>query len=641
SAELPIMPLIRTPDGYEVSQLQIQDMRRGKESLTISLTPHVSRRGRMEWVCWDGQDRWNVGPWEQQPERDRGGVLRLTLRAVTRTIGGVDFVGFSYAYRFRSRKYRIYRIHDRATWELGGYATGNSFWMRGPFNEPQKTLRNKSDDFTTSWCRSADGALQLQQFLPFFTVLQGFTFQFDRQNLLVTAFEEPFHCRSLCQKNSGQNYFVHWHQLCGDLSGCLEFPPLQVLCAENDGHDATELASRYCAIREDLQRAYAEQCGLAREGAVVGSRLVIGEAQCFETLLRAVDELAHCGCDRVYAPGLVRRFGSGTDGTAEGGSSSQPRREAWEQVSRFVEHAHQRGMEVATSLADCCAPWLVAAARAEATDDAPGEAPGDELLLRALRDGHGRREFLDHMRRVRKQLGVDALFADSMLDGIGDQFDWVWPAIPDGSGKAAGPAGAPDFDEAAGEIVSLQTPKMALVAALQRMGYRCPLAGVSGLGGPHSSPDFGMLRDREFMFRDQVVDFPHDAIAESGEDPLAAYFRGCAHRLGYATVYDGASGVGGRLADWWKQEYGAVNKAFHAVREHMEHSRLLPQDAGVLWTGVDPEVRVLWCCKRFAWKVGPKAEVFDVMASARVEAEDGRFSPRPYRVYLVQNAEGP
>jgi hypothetical protein len=619
--ELPVMPLIRTPDGYEVSRLQLQGMERGEEALTIELTPHVRWSGRMEWVCADGEDRWNVASWEQPAERDRGGLVRLSLRAVEREIGGIPFVGFSYAYKFRSRKYRIYRIHDRATWELGGWATANSFWMRHPFGHPQKTVQNKGDSFTTAWRGGEHDDVQIQQFLPLFSVLQGFTFQFDRHTLLVTAFEKPFHCRSLFQKGAGENYIVHWHQLCGDLSGCLEFPALQVLCAVGLGEGPAERADQYCAVREELHRQYADESGLMREAAVVSSQLEPAAERCLETLEHGVDELARAGCKRLYVPGLMVNLGPGRD------ASAKARREARRRVEGFVEHAHNRGTEVAVSLADCCARWLVEEGLPDGDEEAEPVPGGRELVARALRDGRAGRLLTDHLRRLKRSPGVDALFADGLLDRLANEFGWAGDEAA--SGRDAPP------------IVSLHGARERLVASLQKMGYRCPLAGAGGLAGPALRLDYEMLRGREFMFRDCVVEFPTADVLAADDELLEAYLRGYAHRLSYAALFEAGRSAGGRLADWWEPELAAVNKAFQAVREHMECSRLLPGDRGVLWSGPDPDVRVLWCFRRFKWPAGPEAEVFDIMASEPVELQEGEFAPERLRVYLVQNAEGP
>jgi hypothetical protein len=635
SGAVPIMPLIRTPDGYEVSRLQIHDVERGRESLTFTLNPCVTCCGNMEWVCYDGEDRWNVGPWEHPPERDRGGSVRIVLSAVTRTLGGLDFAGFSYAVKFRSRRYRIYRIHDRATWELGGSVTGNTFWMQGPFNEPQKTFHNRNDEFTTAWrCPAEGGPALLQQFLPFFTVLQGFTFQFDPQHLLVSAFEAPCHCRSLFQKDAGQNHLVHWHQLCTDLSGSVEFPALQVLCAENPGGAPARLADCYCDIREELHRAYTEQCGLVREAAVAGSSLLIGERPGAESLRRGVDELARAGCQRVYAPGLLGQLAP-----AEGWTSAELQ-EARRRAGRVVEHAHSRGMEVALSLSDCCHPWVQEAAREAgapvASGDLAPEAVGPVSPARALRDAIGRQALLAHLKGVRRSLGVDGVFSDGLLEEIAGEFDWGLPepagVLPAGGTVPTGSAGR------VGEIRSLAEARLALTVALQQLRFRCPAVGVGSIHGPYSGPS---AVGCEFMFRDRALMLPHAEAARGGLDPHAAYFRGCANRLCYVTTYDAEKGPPQELAEWWKEGLPAVNKAYHAVREYMERSRQLPEDRGVLWSGPDPDVSVLWCYRRFEWPVGPPADIFDVIAARRVDLAQGTFSPQPWRVYVVQNADGP
>jgi hypothetical protein len=143
------------------------------------------------------------------------------------------------------------------------------------------------------------------------------------------------------------------------------------------------------------------------------------------------------------------------------------------------------------------------------------------------------------------------------------------------------------------------------------------------------------------MLRDMVVDFPYNAMIESGDDPLEGYFRACANRLSYATDYDLTRGVHGRMEGWWRQEYAVVNQAYHAVRDYMERSHLLPDDRGVLWTGAEPDVWVLWAYREFDWPVGEDAEVFDVMAAEPVELAEGVFTPGPCRTYLVQGAEAP
>ncbi len=617
SAELPVLPFIATPDGYEVTRLEMEDVERAEESVTINLRPFVAPVGRMEWLCYDGQDRWRVSEWARQPDRDRGGTVQLTLSAVERNLGGIPFAGFSYSYKFRSRKYRVYRIHDRATWELGGSATDNSFWMAGPFNPPRKKIRNKDDSFTTAWRRGGPEGEELQQFLPLFTVLQGFTFQFDRRGLLVTTFEEPFHCRSLFHKEAGANYLVHWHQLCADLEGCVGFPALQVLCADRPAETELDRANEYRDVRQDLREQYQRQAGVTRP-LTVSSGCLAGSGPDVRGVKRGLDALARCACERVYVPDLMSACSPARD-------TVLAVQDACKQVQAMVELVHARGLQIALSLADCCSEWLVAESAGEERGDAPA---GDALVESALCNTVHRELLLAHMRRIRQEFGVDALFADSPLASLADQFEW--------QGADGTEGGSP-----AGTIRSLERGRTELTAALQGVGYECLLAEAGGLATPGVAAPRDMPRACEFMFRDGVFRFPDDRALDSEEKALDLFFRACANRVVYMPTYDLSRGIYGSLDGWWHEDFAIVNRAYQAVREYMEDSRLLPADRGVLWRGSEPDVRVLWSYRQFKWVVGAQAKVFDVIQSEQVELDEDTFAVRPYGVYLAQNAREP
>ncbi len=526
--------------------------------------------------------------------------MRVCLRPVERTIGGIAFTGFSYDYKFRSRKHRIYRIHDRATWELGGRATGNSFWMQSPFSSPCAEVHNKESAFSTAWRRAA---VPVQQYLPLFSVLQGFTFQFDQQRLLVTVFERPFHCRSLFEKEAGGNVIVHWHQLCGSLGGCLEFPALQVLCADLSG-DAAARADQYCAVRRDIQRQQRDQTGIAQPATAVGGWMRCKPGTALRDLRRGLDLLARGGCERVYMPGLLRPARPEQAGAA------------LERAGQAIQHAHRRGLEVGASLCECC--------DCRPPDIGPDHAAPGALLAAALREEGAWQTLLDHLRHLRHALELDVLYAEPVLAGAAD--DLAWALSPDGS--------PPD----SGAIQDLHGRRFALTAALQRLGYKCLLSGAGGLGSPVQPLQGGSPFGREFMLRDQLARFPYQDITQAGLDAHEAYFRGCAHRAGYAVVCDPRRRE--ESLPWWDERFAAVNRAFHAVREYMEQSSLLPPDNGILWQGPDPDVEVLWTFREFRHPLAPGVEPFDVMQSRRVKPQDGAFAARRLRAYLLQRTAG-
>ena len=630
AAELPVLPLIRTPDGCHVTRLEFEHFDEGDESLAVTMRPFVSRSPVTEWRGQDGEGWYNIGRWGGKEERDRGGAFQLRLKAVNRTVGGIDFVGFSYAYKFRSRKYRVYRIHDRATWEPGGRATGNSFWMCGPFNLPQKTIRSKADRFSTAVWTDGGGGARVFQFLPFFTALQAFTFQFNRQLLLVTVFEKPFHCRSLFEKPPKENYFIHWHQLCTDLAGSLEFPALQVLCAEGEAGGDCHRANQYCAVRQDLQQGFREQLGLVPETAALSGQLVGAGSGPIREAERGLDALARAACQRVYVPGLLR------DGAPADGSE-RALEAAARRVTRLVEHARRRGLEVAVPLGEALLPWVVRSCAPEGPEDA---APAS-LTEDVWRDKAARSCLLDHMGRLRKRFAVDTLYDGSPFCGMGHEFHRRWPrALGDGADTHVR-KGASRFTENDSEISSLLAARTAVVAALQRLGYSCLLCGAGGLIGLIDSSPYAALKYAEFICRDQVLAFPYEEICEAGDEPLAAYFKGLANRLVYRVTCDLNESARGGLEGWWRADYAAINHAYKSVREHMRDSLLLSGARGVLWTGAAPDVRVLWSYRKFQWDVGEGAEVFDVMDHRCVAVQDGRLAISPWRVYLIQNAADP
>lgn len=612
--ELPVMPMINTPNGFEVCRLEFEDIQKDDQSVTLRLRPFMVPRGRMEWLCCDGEDRWHVGTWEDEPDRDRGGMLEMTLRGVSRTIGDMTFDGFAYSYAFHSRKYYAFRIHDRATWELGGSATGNSFWMAGPFNEPRKTLQNKDDSFTTAWCHREDELVQLQQFLPLFTSLQGFSFQFDRHSILVTAFEEPFHCRSLFQKESGRNYLVHWHQLCGDLGGSLRFPAIQVLCAASETDSETERANQYRAVRSQME----QQC--RRKTDVVFSRVRV--TGCLDGIngnnkgiRRGLDELTGTGCERVYLPKLMRALAPDND-------SPTARGEAERMVQDVIENVHARGLEAALSLDDCCCAWLVKGSETEETG--PIGLAGADLVAAALRGEEKWQFLLAHMRRLKSEFDVDALVAEDLLEGLTDQFDWS--GSPGRGRVARSPA----------DIRSLQERRLALTAELQQMGYRCPTQGIGELATPGAECRIRFPKGAEFMFPDFVMPFPAERFVETEKDPFVTCFRACANRISFMPTYHLDRGTWGELDEWWEKRFAALNRAYQAVREHMGECCILPEDRGILWHGRDPEVRVLWSYKKSKRTADSRAEVFDVMDGRSLPVEEGNFNALAHRVYLIQ-----
>jgi hypothetical protein len=250
---------------------------------------------------------------------------------------------------------------------------------------------------------------------------------------------------------------------------------------------------------------------------------------------------------------------------------------------------------------------------------------------------------MSHLRSVRNDLGIDGIFRDSVLNALDGQFAWSHESRGKRRRKRSSSRQgyAPSFDGLPGDIRSLVGPRQDLLRDLQRLGYFCLLAGPTDLAVAGEHRDLGALGGREFMFRGCVVAFPAEEVESGRQEPLEVYFRGCAHGLEYALTFDVSDGAAGSLAPWWTADMSAVNTAYQAVTEHMTEMRILPEARGVLWTGADADVQVLWCLRKFVWAAGEDADVFEVVHSRPIDLQEDSFTAEPLSVYLVQDALPP
>jgi hypothetical protein len=536
----------------------------------------------MHWHCLHGQGPWSIGPWGLKPLRDRGGRLWLRLREVNQLIGNLEFRGFSYGYKFRSRRYRINCIHDRATWELNGRATGNSLYMRGHHESPRRTIRGKSEEFTTARPEQSKPPLQ---FLPLFSELQGFTFQFNRRGVLITAFEKPLPCLSLIQKDRRRNYIIHWHQLYhpdGKESLCLDFPALEVMWTDAKASGEVERIGHYEAVRNELYARYREVLGIQSAQALPAGELASPAGSRLLEVEQGIDKLAQAGCAEVLLPWALDEIAADPASETASAAALTDGLEAG-RLKRVVEMAHKRGMQAGALLDTSAAP------------------PGWRKALQAF------------LRRKKKEILLDSVY------------------LAGNSTPGAHPT----------QRLSEEAETLSLCRALQSMGYRYGADGCGVLGISTQAEPYDLVRNNEFLYKNSVVPFPYKQVRATSDDPHAAYFRGYANRLCYSVRAGGTGEKKTTLEDWWDEDFAAINRAFCAVHEHMYCLRPLGGDRGVLWHDAAKQVGVLWAYREFLWRTGEQARVYNVTDRKAVRLQERGFAARPLCVYLVQGAAEP
>ena len=207
----------------------------------------------------------NTAPWSKDPASPEGTRLDWVIREVNETLDNVPYAGFSYGFRYQAPEHPVYQIEDKATWELGGNIVGNGFIMRGG-NAPH--TRFKQDTVLYSgWYFPGIANPHVFQHKPLYTQMQGFTFQYDSDHVLVTVHEHPSHVRALYQRASNEPTLLHFNQFCFDLTTKVDTPPRKILVGPRKKKTETGTGQSLFRLRDFLQEQHRQFYGLRYDRA--------------------------------------------------------------------------------------------------------------------------------------------------------------------------------------------------------------------------------------------------------------------------------------------------------------------------------------------------------------------------------------
>ena len=129
----PIRPHIDTPEGIRYERFRLGIIEEDGLGGMCVRTTAIGRRGiRGEYI----------DQYQNQlvfPSAERGAVedeVDWLLSPASLVLGGRQWFGFSYAWRFRSQSRQVHRLLAETTWELGGRITGNTLLHQGQVNRP-------------------------------------------------------------------------------------------------------------------------------------------------------------------------------------------------------------------------------------------------------------------------------------------------------------------------------------------------------------------------------------------------------------------------------------------------------------------------------------------------------------------------
>ncbi len=665
----------RTPGGVRMTHARLLHKRAEGDGVSLILKPFLSRDAGlpMDWMLHETRPRVATSDWAAPAPAAADPATRLTLslRPAAARLGDWAALGLEYQYRWQSASHAIYKLLDRATWEPGGVAVGAEVWMRAMVPALAQ-IQSIEQAYSTEWYLPSAGNPDIYQFFPLQTHLQGFTFTVTDAGVLITWATRPAHVRTLLQKPAGVNEIEHWHEHCGDLAHDFETAPMQVLFVPGP-LDRVACINLYEATREHISHTLHEQVGLRRERVTSFGFIEQWDRADLDHYTRqGLPKLIDAGVQTV---GLANHFRNNMNVLGVGNMCCTLDLKVANSVGEdrlraFCAKAEASGIGVEmwgnTALSSLAMLLDRNGASADEGDEVSGayrqlkhakdpfvrgpqgaidaDHYAPSFLVLNLRDPAVRRWWLQRWAEAYDRIGLRGIFLDSSFNLSSDKFHWR--ANPEPSPRAAatidqaGVFGHPrPPGGSAAAIESQYLAHLELVRKMQALGYRysaedCGVFGVSRCG-----PGVTARLDHLFIWPDAIAQFDPEAIAESGHDPDAVFFKGLAYRLMWMICWDPKRDrLSFRQSGWRSsadspaEHHLSLLRAYNRVEAQMQQRTVLPDESAVMYHG--PDADVLWAFDAVPIALGEAAAVLDVLADTPLRT--ATLHAEPGRVYLIE-----
>jgi hypothetical protein len=661
SPEEAVWPEIATPDGREIDHYELLDARVEGGSVVIETRPWWRTGHRMAWEEHGGHRRisgtsWSNGAWREEAHR-----LTWRIRCERETIDGRDYVGFSYAYTFDCPGYAIHQLEDKATWELGGRAAGNTWIMRNAF--APSVVQLSTSGFDSGWTLPGIANPYIFQHLPLNTQLTGFTFQHDADHVLVTVPARPSHVRSWFHQDPGSDLLLHFNQHVFDLAERIETPAQRVLVATVDS-DETVRRNHYLTVRDAMQGRIRAHYGVRADPVRPGGLIEDWDLRSLDHHPAILEWMHAQGLRQIFIQPLWRS--NETDLVAPLGGRDPERSKRWGTLGnmccilepdiadcfggwpafeRALEPARRLGLECFTWYSNCFSSMspLVNGDPTLIARDPNGQQSRNNYghVLFAINNASPAAEklFMDVMRRL-KAAGCTGVFRDSHFNMGSDTIDWraggdpPWDGglSPDQIGRArSGGWLRPP------QVRSMHDAELAQMRRAQHeLGFTYFVESAGLLGIAKCGTDVRRVHGNEWLYDDMRTPCDGGSLKSAGIEPLDAYFRGMAHRLFRTPLVRPNFWPGANAhQDWYDaSSMSRLNHAFLAVERGLGRRRLLPDDQGVAWTGADG-AETVFAFRDFTHPLAGRAEVEEVVAGG-TQSADGRLACGQQRIYRIR-----
>jgi len=653
-----IWPEIATPYGMEIVRFELEDVRKEGDTITISTRPFYRLIHRMEWTEHAMHPLVNTASWSKEHFSPEGSRFDWIVREVNETYGGVQYSGFSYGFHYLSPEHPIYQIEDKATWELGGNAVGNGFIMRGG-GHPHVRIKDETVMYS-GWYFPGIANPNVFQHKPLYTQMQGFTFQYDPEHVLLTVHDRPSHVRALYQRESKQPTLLHFNQFCFDLTTEIKTPSRKILVGNRPQNGETALANHYLRVRDTLQeqhrRHYRLKYDKTRPGAHVETWAIVKMAS-FKPVF---EQLNKWGIRRTFVMPLWRstetdinpRFKQDRKRFGIFGNMCCPLEleipecyGGWDGFKEVMQQARDLNLETFMWYATHYSSMtpLLEKFPDLFCRDVNGQFNrnnyGHVLMAVNQRSPRYQEYLIEHLRKA-KECGLGGVFHDSHFNLATDTINFLHIDYHKEK-PSPGPAGfrTPYDLRKQDHIVSMHDTALELQRRLQNeVGLFYYVESEGALGTSMTGPDYEFIRGNEYIYCNLDADLDEDAARRFGDDLTMSYFRALSARLIYAIqINPDAFPAPESMSRWWNPETMApLARAFTRVEDHMQELWVLDNDRGLVWKS--PEAEVVFAYKDFDYSLSGPVHILEAVSGDTVHAEKS-VALKPMRIYLIKRGQ--
>ena len=645
-----IQPEFSTPDGVELDHLEYLSSEERGEKIILRAKPWFRIAHRMEWSEHGLHLRINTGSWSHGPFSPKDALFEWILEGRGRILDGRRYTGFSYAYHYHCPGYSIYQLEDKATWELGGSAEGNTFVMR---NNPPKALLSKNSSYYSGHTMRGIPNPFIFQHKPLYTEMQGFTFQYDKSHTLVTVHEHPSHVRSLFLKKRGEDKLLHFNQFCFSSTDDVTTPARLILTSEIRTLTDTQVMNHYLRVRDEIQSEIRTYYGIRLDYARPSAHVETWDVARMENFEKVFEQLRKWGYHSTFimplwrsnATDVIPRFAADRGRFGDMGGMCCPLEleiadcyGGWKGFAELMKQAKSNGLFTFMWFGAHFSSLSPLGSRIHGlfARDVSGQRSRnnyEHCLFAVDQNNQAYQEYLIGTFRRLSRLGLGGVFRDSHFNMATDTICYRHRELPD-SQTADGRPAEPWELRTDDDISTNHEAELAIQKRFQQelhMTYYVESEGAVGI--PMCEVPYEEVRGHEYIYSNMLICMNPDEVHRCGDTEETAFFRGLSVRLFYRLNIEVNRFPGkGSVDSWWHPETMVpMLQIYDRVSPHMKKMSVLENGNGIRWEG--DGYRTIFAYQNFKLKVSGKTIVYEAKPGGSEPVTDGQLAAM--HVYVV------